>query len=462
MAIQPPFLLSAGAAETVTGSCHYLDLGATKLLVDCGAFQGARTLEARNRAPFPFDPTSLDAVVLSHAHFDHVGRLPHLAALGYDGPIYGPPGSDAIAEVILRDAAKIAWEDHERALRRARRAGREYAVEPPPFGERDVDRVLRALQPVGYEEVLTIGDVAMTLRPAGHVVGSAWIDLDTRFGRIVLSGDLGNRESLLHEPPEPPGPARAVVCEGTYGNRRHRSREATIAEFRDVVTQAAQAGGRVLIPSFALERTQAVLYEINRLQRLGAIPELPVILDSPMASKMTEVYREHTDAFRAEVRDFARRWGDPFRPAVFHATVSSDESRALNDIDEPMIVIAGSGMMTGGRILHHLKHHMWKPDTHLVVVGYQSRGSLGRAIVDGAKHVRIYGDDIAIRGTVHTIGGLSAHADRDDLDAWLAGTGDARIYLVHGEVDVLDAYAQHLALRDRSAHVVPDARPITL
>ena len=462
MAIQPPFLHSAGGAETVTGSCHYVDLGDTRLLVDCGAFQGGRTLEARNREPFPFDPMQLDAMLLTHAHLDHVGRTPHLIASGFDGPIYCAPGSDAIAEVILRDAAKIAWEDYERALRRARRAGREADVEPPPFDERDVEQVLAALRPVPYDEPFTVGNVTVTLHPAGHVVGSAWIDLDTPAGRIVFSGDLGNRESLLHPTPDRPGPARAVVCEGTYGNRTHRSREATIAEFRDVLARAAESGGRVLIPSFALERTQAVLYEIHHLQLDGEIPGIPVFLDSPMASKMTAVYRQHAHAFRDEVRELNGNGGDPFTPPHFHATVSADESRALNDLDEPAIIIAGSGMMTGGRILHHLKHHMWKPDTQLVVVGYQARGSLGRAIVDGAKHVRIYGDDIAIRGTVHTIGGLSAHADRDDLDHWLAETEDARVYLVHGEVDVLDTYAQHLKQAGRNAHVVPDGRPITL
>lgn len=453
-------LLSAGAAETVTGSCHLLRTPAARVLIDCGMFQGPPELERRNREPFPFDPGDVDAVLITHAHLDHVGRLPKLVADGFEGPVLAAPGTRTIAEVILRDAAKIAREDHARALRKARRAGREDEVAPLPYEEEDVDRALEAFRTVPYDEAVEVAGVTARFRPAGHVIGSAWLEIDDGAGTFVASGDLGNRESILHPSPERPQKARAVLCEATYGDRTHRSREATRAELREVLAEAAEAGGRVLIPTFALERTQTVLYEIARLQRSGEIPELPVFLDSPMATRMTAVYREHLDRFRPEVREIADAGIDPFAPPRFETTVSSDESRALNDLDEPAIVLAGSGMMTGGRIVHHLKHHIWKPETHLIVVGYQASGTLGRALVDGAQRVRLVGDEIAVRGKIHTIGGLSAHADRDDLSAWLDDVGDASVHLVHGEPDALLSFRDHLRERGRTASIVEDGEPV--
>lgn len=453
----PSLLTSAGAAGTVTGSCHHLATTGGRLVIDCGLFQGPRELERRNREAFPFEPSRVDAVLLTHAHLDHVGRLPKLIADGFDGPVYGAPGTRDIAEVILRDAAKIAREDHQRALRRARRAGREEDVEPPPYDEQDVDRAIGAMRTVAYGEPLEVAGVRATFRPAGHVVGSAWIEIDDGGeGPLVFSGDIGNRESLLHPEPDGPRGARTIVCESTYGDRTHRSREATRAEFRDVLAAAARGGGRVLIPTFALERTQTVLYEIGRLQRSGEVPELPVYLDSPMATKMTHAYRTHDERYRDEVAERIEEGDDPFSPPTYSATPDAAQSRALNDLDEPLIVLAGSGMMTGGRIVHHLKHFLWRPETQLIVVGYQARGTLGRALVRGARHVRIFGEEIAVRAGIHTIGGLSAHADRDDLDAWLAGSPGATVRLVHGESDVMDAFRSHLAGRGYDAHVQED------
>jgi metallo-beta-lactamase family protein len=456
-------IAAAGAAATVTGSCHHVRAPGGQLLLDCGLFQGPRRLEDRNREAFPFDPARIEAVLLSHGHLDHVGRLPKLVADGFAGEVVAAPGTREIAEVILRDAAKIAAEDHERELRKARRAGREHEVAPPPYREEDVDRAVAAMRTVDYGEPVEVAGLRARWRPAGHVVGSAWIELDDGGdGTVAFSGDLGNRESLLHPAPEPVRGARAVVCEGTYADRRHRSREATRAELRDVLAAAARGGGRVLIPSFALERTQAVLYEIGRLQRAGEVPELPVFLDSPMATRMTDAYRDHPEAFRPEVRARFEAGDDPFAPPRFQATPSAAESRRLNDLDEPAIVLAGSGMMTGGRILHHLKHHLWKPSTQLIIVGYQARGTLGRALVGGARQVRVFGEEIAVRAGVHTIGGLSAHADRDDLRAWLAGSEGAEVHLVHGEEDVLASFAAHLREEGRAAALLREGRPVDL
>lgn len=459
-------LLSAGAAETVTGSCHLLRTPDARILIDCGMFQGPPELERRNREPFPFDPGEVEAVLVTHAHLDHVGRLPKLVADGFAGPVLAAPGTRTIAEIILRDAAKIAREDHARALRKARRAGREDEVPELPYEEQDVDRALDAFRTVPFDEAVGVAGLTVRFRPAGHVIGSAWLEIDDGGGTIVASGDLGNRESILHPPPERPKGARAVLCEATYGDRTHRSREATRAELREVLAEAAEAGGRVLIPTFALERTQTVLYEIARLQRSGEIPELPVFLDSPMATRMTSVYRDHLDRFRPEVREIVDAGIDPFAPPRFETTVSSQESRALNDLEEPAIVLAGSGMMTGGRIVHHLKHHIWKPETHLIVVGYQASGTMGRALIEGAQRVRLVGDEIAVRGKIHTIGGLSAHADRDDLSDWLADVGGASVHLVHGEPDALSSLREHLRERGRTVdgtvNVVEDGVPYEL
>lgn len=455
-------LLSAGAAETVTGSCHLLRTPDARILIDCGMFQGPPELQRRNREPFPFDPSEVEAVLITHAHLDHVGRLPKLVAEGFEGPVLAAPGTRTIAEIILRDAAKIAREDHARAMRKARRAGREDEVEPLPYEEKDVDRAIEAFRTVPYDETAEVAGVTVRFRSAGHVIGSAWLEIDDGGGTIIASGDLGNRDSILHPSAERPRDARAVLCEATYGDRTHRSREATRAELREVLAEAAEAGGRVLIPTFALERTQTVLYEIGRLQRSGEIPGMPVFLDSPMATRMTAVYREHLDRFRPEVRELADAGIDPFAPPRFETTVSSGESRALNDVDEPAIVLAGSGMMTGGRIVHHLKHHIWKPETHLIVVGYQASGTLGRALIEGANRVRLVGDEIAVRGKIHTIGGLSAHADRDDLTDWLADAGDAAVHLVHGEPEALTSFRDHLRERGRTADVVKDGVPLEL
>lgn len=455
-------LRSYGGAGTVTGSCHRLDLGGVSILVDAGAFQGSRALQRRNLDRFAFDPSLLDAVCVTHGHLDHVGRLPRLVAQGFAGPIYVAPGTKAVAGIILRDAAKIAEEDYARAVRRARRAGLERSVEPPAFGMEEVERVVAAMVEMPYGLTFACHGVGITFRPAGHVVGSAWITFESGRHRIVVSGDLGNREGILHPPAEPPLDATAIVAEATYGNRTHRRRDDTRQELEHVLRRAVERGGHVLVPSFALDRTQSILYEIARGQRAGTIPTVPVFLDAPMADSMTDVYRDHLHDFRDDVQQVARAGEDPFTPPWFEATSSIAASRRLNDMEGPAIVIAGSGMMTGGRIVHHAKHHLWKPTTHVVIIGYQAKGTLGRALVDGASHVRIHGERIAVAAQVHTIGGLSAHADRDDLDAWIAASPSAPIWLVHADGDVAVAYRDHLAGRGRMGHVVDEGVDLPL
>lgn len=445
-------ILSAGAARTVTGSCHHLRFDDARVLLDCGLFQGGANLEARNREPFPFDPAELDAVCVSHGHLDHVGRLPLLIDRGYRGPIYATQATRNIAEVILRDAARLQDEDYRRALRKATRAGREGEVKPPLYGERDVDRTLERFRPVEMEDPVQVAPgVKVRFRAAGHVLGSAFLELEDANVRVAFSGDLGNRESALQAPAQPAWSCDVALIESTYAERNHRSRAATEAEFAEVLTSSLGRGGNVLIPTFALERSQAVLYEIRRLMERGALSETRVFLDSPMATRMTRFYEHCENEFRDEVKAVLAEGRDPFAPPTLEFTVDTDASKAINEIAGGAIILAGSGMMTGGRILHHLKHNLWREDASVIVVGYQASGTLGRALVGGAKRVHIYGDEIRVRARIHTINGFSAHGDHDDLLRWLRGTGDAEVFLVHGESDVMDAFSADL--RERGRHV---------
>ncbi len=438
-------IMSAGAARTVTGSCHRLRLGDRAFLVDCGLFQGGRELRARNHAPFPFDPVELEAVLVTHGHLDHVGRLPLLIRQGFRGPIYATQATASIAEVILRDSAKIQAEDHRRELLRAKRAGLESEVEEPLYSNGDVERTLALFKHVKLGETLQLGEgVRATYHPAGHILGSAFIEIEDGDARVVFSGDLGNRQSALQAPADDPPACDVVIVETTYADRNHRDRAATEAQFEQVLVNSIERGGNVLIPAFALERTQAVLYEIRKLMLAGRLAKVPVYLDSPMATRMTKLYQSCANEFREDVRAMLAEGVDPFEPSTLHYTKDVADSKAINDV-QGAIILAGSGMMTGGRILHHLKHNLWRSDASLVVVGYQASGTLGRAIVGGAEKVRIYGDTIAVRAGVHTINGFSAHADHDDLRAWLDKTGDARVFVVHGEPEVMNGFATELA-----------------
>jgi len=426
----------------VTGSCHLVTLDDRRILIDCGFFQGPKELEKRNREPFPFEAGNLDAVLVTHGHLDHVGRLPKLVREGYRGPIYATRATREIAEIILRDAAHLQREDYQRALRKARRAGRESLIAPPLFDEEDVRATLALFrEPVEFATPLALGrTLHVTFQPAGHVLGSAWIELATPHLRVTASGDLGNRESALQAPATLPRECDVVLIETTYANRNHRSREATREEFRQVVTAAVARGGNVLIPSFALERTQQVLYQLRQLLELGEVPRVAVYLDSPMATKFTKLYQTCKNEFRPEVEKLLEEGDDPFEPETLSYTVSTEASKALNEVKGGAIIVAGSGMMTGGRIRHHLKHNLWRQEASLVVVGYQASGTLGRALVDGAKRVRIFGETIAVRARIHTIGGFSAHADQDDLLRWLKASGNAKVLLVHGEEAVMEGF----------------------
>ncbi|WP_102124722.1 MBL fold metallo-hydrolase [Deinococcus planocerae] len=456
-------LTSYGAAGTVTGSCHLLEVGGEQLLVDCGLFQGGPDLDALNREPFGFDPAGLDAVLLTHAHLDHVGRLPLLVKGGFCGRVYCTEPTARVAKVVLLDSARVQEEDHARDRRRAMRAGQDVPETGSLYDEALAHETLRRFKPdVVPHEPFRLGRVTVTARPAGHVLGSVFYELETPGGRVVFSGDLGNRNSAVQPDFSLPFACDAVIVETTYADRTHRSLANTVAEFRDVLRRSLALGGAVIIPSFALERTQNVLYFLKRLMDAGDIPPVPVYLDSPMAAQLTRLYRDSAAEFEPNVALALSEGVDPFHPSTLRVLTSPGESRALNSQAGPMVIVAGSGMMNGGRVRHHLRHRLGRPETSVVIVSFQAPGTLGAALVRGARQVRLFGEEVSVRASIHTIGGFSAHADRDDLLAWLEPTGEARVLLVHGEVPVMEHFARDLADRGRQVDLVRRGVPLVL
>ena len=441
---------SYGAAMTVTGSCHLLDTGSVNLLVDCGAFQGSSALADLNHEPFGFDPLAIDAVVLTHAHMDHSARLPLLVKRGYSGPIYALPATRMLCQHLLMDGAKLQMEDAERDRRRGK------TPEEPLFDEDDVHRALELFKEMHYGATQTIAGLPVTPQVAGHIPGSASVLVDAAGQRIVFSGDVGNaRKDVLPDPTHCP-PADLVLIESTYGDRDHRDFDATIAEFAEVLREAHRRQGKILIPSFALERTQDVLFHLARLEEAGEIDPMPVYVDSPLADRVEDVYQACMDEMSDEVRAIAATGKDPFAPARLTYTHSVDESKAINASNEAAVIIAGSGMMTGGRILHHLRAHLDDTHTTVMIVGFQPTGGLGRLLVDGTPEVRIMGQPVRVRARVTTIGGLSAHADRTELLAWASGAGPSAAFRnVHGEPKSLEALRAQLAARGNRADIQP-------
>ncbi len=439
---------SYGAATTVTGSCHLLDTGSVQLLVDCGIFQGSQALSGLNDEPFGFDIGSLDGFLLTHAHLDHAGRLPLLVKRGYSGRIHALPATKLLCEQLLLDSAKIQKEDAERDKRYGKPG------DPPLFDEDDVRRTLDLFEPLAYGQTATVAGLRVTPQVAGHIPGSASFLVETPGGRVVFSGDIGNARKDILPDPTPCPPADIVLMESTYGDRDHRGFDATIEEFTAVLREANRRQGKILIPSFALERTQDVLFHIARLEEQGKIEPMAVYVDSPLADRVEDVYSACHDEFAENVLEIYRRGVDPFAPARLKYTKSVEDSKAINASSEPAIIIAGSGMMTGGRILHHLRAHLADTHTTVMIVGFQPTGGLGRRLVDGARTVRVLGQEVALKARVVTVGGLSAHADKTELLDWSSGvTGEIR--LVHGEPGVLAKLRDTLVARGQKAIVQP-------
>ncbi len=433
-------LCSAGGCEGVTGSAHLLMTEDARVLVDAGLFQGPDE-EAANRAPWPFDPRSIDAVVLTHGHLDHVGRLPRLWADGYRGPVFATAATLAVAEVVLRDAARIQAEDLARARRRARRAGIAGDPARPAYADNDLEAVLARGRSVPFQRRFTVcRGVHGTLGRAGHVLGAAWLALDGPGGRVLVSGDLGDADGPLHPAPEPPPPTDALLIETTYADGHHRSWEATARAFAGVVRRTLERGGNVLIPTFALERTQAVLNTLQVLEARHAIPPSRVVLDAPMGERMTELYRRFPHTLRSAIADRLAHGDDPFHPAGLEVARGGGAARDLRDA-RGVVIVAGAGMLTGGRMLQHLAFHLGESRNALVFVGYQAEGTLGREIVDGAERVRVFGNEVEVAAEIATVDGFSAHADAPVLDAWWRASRARVVVPVHGEAAAREALA---------------------
>jgi metallo-beta-lactamase family protein len=442
-----------GAAGTVTGSCYLLRIAEHTVLIECGQIQGSRRAEQANRDSLPVPVDQIDAVVLSHAHIDHSGRLPWLVKQGYKGPIFTHHATRALCEIMLRDSAYIHEKDAEWENKLRLRKGR--APIEPLYTREDAERSLAQFIGVEFGEACEVAPgCTIRLNDAGHILGAAIVELWLAEGgverKLVFSGDLGFRAAPIMEDPTPIAHADLVLMESTYGDRLHRSFEATLEELGEVFAAAQRHKGNVIIPAFAVGRTQDILYLLAEHFDAWRIDGWRVFLDSPMAIQATEVYAKFRHLYGAEL--FKRRSDEP-QLANLVATMSSEDSMAINRIESGAIVIAGSGMCTGGRVLHHLKHNLWRSQCHIVIVGYQPTGTLGRRLVDGAEYVRLWQQTIKVNAKIHTIGGLSAHADQAGLLAWYAAfESRPPVCLVHGEPAAQAVLAERLRL-DHGAEV---------
>lgn len=442
-----------GAARSVTGSCHLVETGGRRVLIDCGMIQGSRELDEENAAEFGFDPGTIDAVVLTHAHLDHCGRLPLLVKRGFRGEIVATAATRDLTRLVLLDAAHVQEEDSRRRQRHARRRGGK-GEEGPLYSLLDVfDTLDRFGRPLDYGAPLDLVTGARaTAFDAGHILGSASILVEesasTGVCRSVLfSGDIGNSGRPLLASPSVPDSADAVVMESTYGDRRHRPFAASVEEFYTAIGDTFARGGNVIIPTFALERAQELLFVLRQgIEQSRLPPSMMVFLDSPMAIAATEIFRRHPECYGAQVGELFAHNRDPFGFPGLRFTRETGQSMAINRIGGGAIIMAGSGMCTGGRVCHHLRHNIWREEASVVFVGFAASGTLARRIIDGASEVELFGEPVSVRARIHTINGFSAHADQQELVDWRGRIGGAaRTFLVHGEESAMTALAGKLA-----------------
>ena len=452
-----------GAAQEVTGSCHLLESKACgRVLLDCGLRQGGDAVERIHNERFSFRPDSIDAVVLSHAHLDHCGMLPLLVHQGFRGPIHCTRATADLLPIMLHDAVGLYLRDLERENLRAARRGRK--TREPVYDEQDVERVLKQLEPSRYRKPFKLGQhCSVTLHDAGHILGSAVVEIvlteNATEKRLVFSGDLGRKGSVLMNDPATLEKADIVLMESTYGDRDHRYEDDSMEEFAQILHETWNQGGSVMIPSFAVGRTQEILFHLGRLHHAGQLDNWQVFLDSPMAIEVTRVYdrwldimdgediRELSDVHKESLADFLPR---------LQLTADTEQSMAITRIKGGAIIIAGSGMCTGGRIRHHFKQRIWDDRNTVIFAGFQARGTLGRLLVDGMQTVKLFGEEYAVKARIETLGCFSAHAGQSELLAWAANFEEsARLVLVHGEPDAQDALASLLWERHQRRAAIP-------
>jgi metallo-beta-lactamase family protein len=437
-----------GATSGVTGSCHILRANGQLVLLDCGLIQGRREIEAKNREPFPFDPGEISAVVLSHGHIDHSGRIPLLVKQGYRGPVYAQNATCDLCEILLQDSASLQERDAEYENKWRKR--KKKPLIEPLYTVADAQRALENVVGLKYREQREIlPGISICFQDAGHILGSSsvevWLNEDGREQKIVFSGDLGQYDTPILNDPAVMQSADHVLVESTYGNRIHRDRQQTIDEIGDIISEARHERGNLLIPAFSIGRTQEVLYYMGLYYEEWELDRWEVFLDSPMAIKASKVYWDYPHLYDEDASRLRRKVHEMPQVRNLHLTADVEHSMAINNIKSGAIIIAGSGMCNGGRIIHHLKHNISRKGAHVMIVGYQAYGTLGRKLVDGDQQVKIHGDMYPVRARIHTVGGLSAHADIDDLVRWVRNfNSDPAMHVVHGESDAKQAFRDRL------------------
>jgi len=438
-----------GAAKEVTGSCYCLETNGKKLLVDCGLQQGQ---DKKDDQKLPFKASDIGNVVLTHAHIDHSGRLPLLVKEGFNGKIYAIEATCDLISIMLRDSAHIQEMDAKWESKRARRAGKKEVL--PLYSMADVENTLKCLEPCSYGEIMEIDDgIKINFVDAGHILGSASVEIFLSEGKeakkIVFSGDIGNINQPIIKDPQCIREADYVVMESTYGDRDHKNNEDYTLELAKIIDKTLSQGGNVIIPSFAIGRTQGLLYLIREIKekRLIANTDFPVYVDSPLATKATDLYDDDLHIYGDwQTKDIVKKGLNPLNFSNLEFTASVNESKAINYDPVPKVIITSSGMCEGGRVRHHLKHNLWKKECAVVFVGYQANGTLGRKLLDGAGKAGLFGEEIAVAASIYNFTGLSAHADRDGLMKWINcfDKKPEKIFVVHGEESVTDVFVESL------------------
>jgi len=452
-----------GGVRTVTGSATLLEKGSLKWLVDCGMFQGGKELEERNWNLQPYQAKGLSFILLTHAHIDHSGLIPKMVKEGFRGKVICTKATLDLCEVMLQDSGHIQEMESEWQNRKGKRAGKGEAV--PLYTMKDAEKSLRSFQAVNYGEILQLADgVKVCFQDAGHILGSAiieiWVEEGGQEKKLIFSGDLGNFDQPIIRDPSIVEKGDVLWLESTYGNRLHKSREETVQELLKIVQEAIAHQAKVVIPAFAVERTQDIIYTLGQFIREGSIPSLPIYIDSPLAISATEIFKRNSDCFDQETKDLLLGGENPLEiPGILY-TQTAEESKAINEDPRPGIIISASGMCDAGRIKHHLKHHLWREESHIVIIGYQAEGTIGRRIVDGAKTVRLFGEEIAVKAHIHTLGGFSAHADQKGLLDWVSHIHNPQlvVFINHGEEKVSITLSQLIGEQFHFKTTVPQWR----
>ena len=443
-----------GASTSVTGSCHLITTDNFKILLDCGQFQGSKALDAMNYEEFPFNPAEVDYMILSHAHIDHCGRIPLLVKRGFRGNIYCTDATADLVEVMLKDSGYIHEKEAEWQNRKNERAGR--PLVEPLYTYNDALDALQYIKPVLYDQLVELNpELRIVFNDAGHILGSAitelWVTEGDHTAKIVFSGDLGVMERPILRNPTIIKKADYVIMETTYGNRLHPDNSLDVQQLLDIIIRTSRRGGTTVIPSFAVGRTQELIYELNNFydhhpEYQADLENLMVYVDSPMATTATQVFRKNAQVFDEEMKELITGGDDPLDFKNLKFTRTTDDSRQLNMNHEPKVIISASGMCEAGRIRHHLKHNLWDEKSSVIFVGYQAEGTMGRLLLDGTDKVTLFGEEVQVKAEIHNLEGFSGHADRDGLYSWLAGfqKEPKHIFLVHGETESKEGFAEYV------------------